>query len=144
MVQGEINPHVLSEVPEFFCRSTWDLNPMTLLYMIWGSASVHPRMQQMIPICLQGWHGSDLFSWFGWSCEFGSSWCLSCLLPVVKLEAYMQHVSPVGLRSPLHLLNCFGGILHWGLWSEMTELNFTRFKRNFGSDGPVLIHPWLC
>lgn len=151
MAKGAIDPHVLSDVPELACRSTWDLDVMTLLYVTWGSAFVQPRMQQMLPICFQGWHARDLFSTFGWSCGFGSSWCLSCLLYLVKLEPHMQHISLIAPKStwfseqdcavpfPLaYLFNYFGGILHWSLWSEMIELNFARFKRNFGNDGPFL------
>lgn len=59
----------------------------------------------------------------------------------ITCSSRINLVQRTGLCSPFslaHLLNCFGGILHWGLWSEMTELNFTRFKRNFGNYGPFL------
>lgn len=65
MVKGAINPHVLPDVPELSCRSTWELDAMTLLYVTWGSTSVQPRMQQILLICHQDWHASDLFSCFG-------------------------------------------------------------------------------
>lgn len=99
IVKRAINPHVLSNVPELSCRSTWDLDAVTLLYVTWGSACVQPRMKQMLPICHQDWHERDLSSWFGWSCGFGSSSCLSCLLPLVKLRLHMQSVSHVAPES---------------------------------------------
>lgn len=60
--------------------------------------------------------------------------CITCSSRI-NLVQWVGLYSPLPPCTPLHLL---WGILHWSLWSEMTELNFTSFKRNFRNAGPFL------
>lgn len=130
------------------CSDTPSCHLGLCLWPAKGSANV-------LPICHQGWHGRDLFSWFGWSWGFSSRSCLShsYSLPLVKSRLHIQsyHLwlqnqpSPVKgtvfspSPSPISS-SAFGGSCTEVslLWSKMIEASFPSFKRKSGNAGPFL------
>lgn len=124
IVKRAINPHVLSNVPELSCRSTWDLDAVTLLYVTWGSACVQPRMQQIthLPSGLAGKRSFqliwlELWIWlflmtlmltsFG-EIKASHAECITCSSRI-NLVQWVGLYSPLPPCTPLHLL---WGILH--------------------------------
>lgn len=53
MVKGAINPHVLPDVPELSCRSTWEMDASHFFYVTCGSTSVQPRMPQIFSFAIR-------------------------------------------------------------------------------------------
>lgn len=150
IIKRATNPQVLSNVPELSCRSTWDLDAVTLLCPLGfcqcpakdeanvthlPSGLACKRSFQLIWLELWIW----LFLMPLTLTSFGEikashAECITCSSRI-NLVQWVGLYSPLPPCTPLHLL---WGILHWSLWSEMTELNFTSFKRNFRNAGPFL------